>query len=256
MRTGVSRPIATLDTPDVHALIWSPTEPNTIFFGHHNGLLKSIDGGRTWQPTSLTNADAMSLATSPKAPTRMYAAGHGIFRRSDDGGATWTEPVGDLQGADIHGFAQNPADPDRLYALVADRGILTSPDAGATWIPVSSAPSHGALAVSADGQTLLLGTGFSVQESSDHGASWKPSGAELPGNAQVLGLAVDPAGNRIFAATSLGLYQRRGGGTTWEPTPLTGVILTVAISPVQPNSVLVVDDQKRVFRSDDGGATW
>ena len=43
-----AQPIATLNTSDYHALRWSPTDPNTVFFGHHGGMLKSADGGRTW----------------------------------------------------------------------------------------------------------------------------------------------------------------------------------------------------------------
>lgn len=251
-----AQPIATLNTADIHALIWSPTKPNTVFFGHHNGLLKSSDGGRAWQPTALTEADAMSLAASPQMPLRMYAAGHGVFRRSDDGGATWTAPEGSLQGADIHAFAQSPVEPDRLFALVANQGILGSTDGGTTWTPVSSAPGHAALAFSADGKTLLLGTGSAVQESTDQGVTWKPSGRALPGGAEVLGLAVHPDGTTLFAATSAGLFRRNGTGGSWEATPLTGTIMTVAVNPTQPAIILAVDDQKRVYRSEDGGTSW
>jgi len=250
------QPIATLDTQDVHALLWSPTAPDTVFFGHHGGMLKSVDGGRTWQPTALTGVDAMSLAASPQIGERIYAAGHGVFRRSDDAGATWTAPPGQLEGADIHAFAQSPTDPDRLYALIASQGILTSADGGATWMPGSSAPAHAALAVSADGQRLLLGAEQGVQQSTDHGTTWRSLDAGLPRGAQVLALAVDPRGEAILAATSEGLYRTGSTDGIWTPTPLTGPVLAVAMSPAQPNVVLAIDDQQRVYRSDDGGTTW
>ena len=137
-----AHPIATLATLDVHALLWSPVEAQTIFFGDHDGLLKSTDGGQNWQPTSLTNADVISLAAAPTMPMRMYAAGDGVFSRSDDVGVTWTAPAGALQGVDIRGFAQSPADPNRLYALVDKRGLLASADGGTTWTSVSAVPSH------------------------------------------------------------------------------------------------------------------
>src|SRR5712691_8758694 len=35
--------IATLQTLDYHALVLSPTDPNVVFFGHHNGLMRSDD---------------------------------------------------------------------------------------------------------------------------------------------------------------------------------------------------------------------
>lgn len=257
-QTGAAQPIATLPTQDYHALVWSPTEPNTVFFGHHGGLMKSTDGGRTWQSTTLTNADAMSITTAPKAPERIYAAGHGIFRRSDDGGTTWTAPETTIQGVDIHGFAQSPADPDQLYALVVGQGILKSTDGGATWTRanVMADEMHAALAVSTDGKALLRGTANGVQQSTDDGATWTPFGKGLPRRAQVLALAVHPSGDTILAATSEGLYRWSRASDTWTPTELAGTILAVASSPAQPNTILAVDDQGRVYRSDDGGATW
>lgn len=181
--TGSARPIAQLETQDYHALVWSPTEPNTAFFGHHGGLEKSTDGGRTWQPTALTNVDAMSLAASPKAPQRIYAAGHGVFRRSDDGGVTWTAPETAIQGADIHGFAQNPSEPDRLYAVVVGQGLRTSTDGGTSWTAIGTVPQGQAITVSADGKTLLMGTQAGVQQSSDNGTTWTDAGPGLPQDA-------------------------------------------------------------------------
>lgn len=253
--TGSTQPIAQLETQDYHALAWSPTEPDTAFFGHHGGLLKSTDGGRTWQPTSLANADAMSLAVSPKEPQRIFAAGHGIFRRSDDGGATWTAPETAIQGADIHGFAQNPSEPDRLYAMVVGQGLLTSTDGGTTWTPVTTAPQGQAIAVSGDGKTLLMGTQAGVEQSGDNGATWTTAGAGLPPDAQVISLSTAPNGDMVFAATTEGVYRRSGAGN-WEATGLQGTILTVAVSPAQPGAVLAVDEQGSVYRSDDGGTTW
>ncbi len=39
--------LATLDTSDQHALVFSPAGPNVVFFGHHNGIMRSDDAGRT-----------------------------------------------------------------------------------------------------------------------------------------------------------------------------------------------------------------
>ena len=253
-----ARPIATLSTDDAHALLWSPGDSNIVFFGHHDGLLRSIDGGRTWQATSLADADAMSVSATPKAPERMYVAGHGIFRRSDDGGTTWTTPNSPLQGADIHGFAQSPADPDRLYALVVGQGIVMSTDGGTTWTQrAQAAASHAALVVNADGTTLLMGGPSNrVQQSADDGATWTRSGSDLPPGAQVLALAVGPDGAGLFAGTTKGLYRRTSPDAPWEPTPLKEPILAVAVNFVHSNVVLAINEHQQVLRSDNGGATW
>src|SRR5690349_19404007 len=53
-------PISRLTTGDFHSLAFSPTEPETIFFGHHGGLLVSHNGGKDWELTTLSGADAMA----------------------------------------------------------------------------------------------------------------------------------------------------------------------------------------------------
>ena len=56
-------PIAVLRTGDFHALAFSPDDPNVVFFGHHNGVMRSDDGGRTWRPlVERRNLDAMGGA--------------------------------------------------------------------------------------------------------------------------------------------------------------------------------------------------
>lgn len=53
--------IATLQTADFHALAFTPDNPNVVFFGHHNGMMRSDDGGRTWTPlVERQNFDAMA----------------------------------------------------------------------------------------------------------------------------------------------------------------------------------------------------
>lgn len=42
---NVPATIAMMDTMDYHALAFDPRDPNIIYFGHHNGIMKSTDGG-------------------------------------------------------------------------------------------------------------------------------------------------------------------------------------------------------------------
>ena len=43
-----SVPLSVLRTADFHALAFSPENSDTVFFGHHNGVMRSADGGKTW----------------------------------------------------------------------------------------------------------------------------------------------------------------------------------------------------------------
>jgi len=123
--------IATLQTLDYHALALSPTDANVVFFGHHNGIMRSDDGGRTWRPlVDRSGFDAMNLAVSRTNPKQVYLAGHEVFQMSMDAGATWRPLDSDLPGLDIHAFAMDPDDPNRLTAFVVGRGTFQSTDGG------------------------------------------------------------------------------------------------------------------------------
>src|SRR5688572_11308772 len=98
------QPISKLSTADFHSLAFFLTEPETVFFGHHGGLLVSKNGGKDSKPTALNNADAMALAFPPSDSQIMYAAGHDVFFKSTDSGKTWNPVSTDLPGTDIHGF--------------------------------------------------------------------------------------------------------------------------------------------------------
>src|SRR5258706_1652638 len=68
------QPISRLSTSDFHSLAFSITAAETVYFGHHHGLLVSRNGGRDWESTSLPSADAMALALPTSDPQIMYAA--------------------------------------------------------------------------------------------------------------------------------------------------------------------------------------
>src|SRR5258708_32558642 len=59
---GNARPISHLSTAHFHSLAFSPTEPDTVFFGHYHWLMVSKAGRRNWPPTAFANHDALDVA--------------------------------------------------------------------------------------------------------------------------------------------------------------------------------------------------
>src|SRR6478672_1500060 len=74
--TSQSEVLHTFTTQDFHSLAFDPDDPDTIYFGHHQGLQVSHDAGRHWQDATLHGVHAMQLAMPAADPQRRYAAGH------------------------------------------------------------------------------------------------------------------------------------------------------------------------------------
>ncbi len=265
--TGPNPPaLAVLETADFHALAFSPDNSDVIFFGHHNGIMRSDDGGRTWRPVvARPNFDAMALAISPANPRRIYVAGHNIFMVSPDGGASWEPVQHDLPYDDIHGFALSPEDPNRLYAFVVGHGLFISHDGGQRWAQLSAAlPVDVISLVSAGGKPEVLfaaSVSAGVLKSEDGGRTWQPVNNGL-GSRRVMAVAVDPSDRRVvYAGTDEGLYRSDDSGSAWRRLPFPGRnAVVVAVSPTTSNTILVIEAvgprHGRLYRSRDGGFRW
>lgn len=248
-------PIAMLDTPDFHSLLVDPINPDRILFGSHAGIQESQDAGFTWSDGTLRNTDAMQLTTNPDAPETIYATGHDVYQVSHDGGQTWQPQAHDLPGADIHGFAQDAGDPQRLYAAVVDYGTFTSGDGGVTWESLPDQPQGSGILAAGPG-ILYSGVGPDIVASRDGGITWDVLAALASG--QVISLAVSSDDSQtMYAGTPNGIASSADGGDTWTSRGPQGVpILALAISPVDSGTVFGISNEGAVYRSDDGGESW
>lgn len=241
-------------TPDYHSLLVAPSDARTLLLGTHDGLFRSADGGRTWAKDALDGRDAMNLARPGRRV--VWAAGHLVLARSADGGATWEDvrPSG-LPSLDVHGFAVDPRDAQRLYAAVAGEGLFRSTDGGSSFELRSRdvGPGVMALAVLPGGRILAGDMQRSLlASSSDGGASWK--GVV---RASVMGLAVNPTRPRIVLASGPGVLRSTDGGRAWaQALELEAGSGPVAWSASEPDVAYVVGLDRSLWRSDDAGATW
>lgn len=242
------------NTADYHSLLVAPESASALVLGTHEGLFRSADGGRTWTKAELDGRDAMNLAR-PAGPT-VWAAGHNVLTKSSDGGVTWQDvEASGLPGLDVHGFAADPRDSNRLYAAIAGKGLYRSTDGGRSFALASNVVGAGvmALAVLDDG-TVLAGDmqRQALAASADGGTTWK---GVL--QASVMGLAVNPSRPRLVLAASGGVLRSTDGGLTWDqPLSLADGAGPIAWSPSDPRVAYVVGLDRSLWRSDDFGATW
>lgn len=246
------------NTPDYHSLLVSPSDPEQLLLGTHAGIFESTDGGRTWSSTEFTGQDAMNLV--PVGGDVVWVAGHDALARSTDGGVSWSDVrPGGLPSLDVHGFAQDKGDPDRLYAAVAGEGLYRSTNGGTSFELVSSevGPAVFGLAIQANGRILAGDAQQGLLASEDGGATWtllEPFAA--------LGLAVNPDDPDLVLAAGQGssvsgILVSRDGGTTWTTVKeIEAGAGPITWSLSEPAVGYAVGFDRQLYRTDDSGATW
>lgn len=272
-RRSGSTATGVLRTSDFHSLAFSPSDPNVVFFGHHNGIMQSKDGGRTWSAlVERPGFDGMALAVSRDRTPQIFLAGHDVFEVSPDNGVSWQPVAAHLPGTDIHGFAVSPDNANRLYAFVAGQGGFQSTDGGRMWQPFGGNLPNDVMALAAAGgtpETLYASSmGAGLLRSTDGGQTWLPAmggmdsgsnGASDMSN-MASGMALAASGKTVFAGRRGGLYKSTDGGTSWSKLSFpAATVAVIGFSPTQPDVVLAITvdgAQGLVYRSADGGQTW
>jgi len=210
-------------TDDFMALTPDPSDSRVLYASGHPrgggnlGLLKSDDGGHSWNrvSTGLNGpVDFHALTISPVDPQRIYGMFRGL-QVSRDGGQSWS--MGTLP-AGVRALAGSSLSADTLYAAT-DKGLKISPDGGQRWRPAMMMQLPATLAhVAADGQayTFLVGKGLMSVQESERG--WQPLfngfGEAIP--VQITSDRSNP--QRLFMLDHLGQLWRSGdGGHAWQP---------------------------------------
>jgi len=173
----------------------------------HLGLIRSTDGGETWETVSLPGeADFHALRAYGE---RLYGfdASNAHLLASGDGGETWEERA---QPGLVLDLVADAARPDRLLATTPD-GLFRSTDGGRSWRPL--AQQVGLLARPDDGPVYLVDAEGGLHTSTD-GARWRRVGetGEPPAALAALGPR-----ELVFAGHDGDILRSTDGGATWSP---------------------------------------
>lgn len=209
------------------------------------GILKSTDGGATWNPTGLVHAVASQIRITdihinPDNPNVLLTSTTQGIYRSTDAGVNWSR----VQTGSYNAMVQKPGNSNVLFvsSLNSPR-IYTSTNAGLSWsIVVSNALPTGnirriELAVTPHDSNYIYAlygasssNGFlSICRSTDGGSTWveqatspnllgwSTTGSDVGGQAWYdLALAVNPTNKDELYVGGVNIWRSTDGGVGWN----------------------------------------
>lgn len=180
--------------------LYSSGHPST---GGNTGLIKSTDGGQTWQVVSTVldppvDFHAMTVSKSdPNVIIGFDSGGRGLFKTTDAGN-TWNKF--DYPGQHVTALAIAPDDPMAIFAGTSE-GVFQSDDGAASWTQLDQYKGIGimALAFDAEGNLYASTEEFGLARSSDLGKTWQNIN-HPPDSLTATSIAVDSQNKILYVA--------------------------------------------------------
>ncbi len=253
------------------------------------GLLRSGDGGATWEPrngtggTSLEDLSAFSSVRVDLDDSNHLVVGgtmrgcnagvqqNGGLYTSNDGGLTWTKRIADTP---VHEVAQDQVTRTTWWASTS-QGVYKSIDDGVTWTKqtASGLPSSGtgrteiAVAPSNGNVVYVLYESQGFWRTTNGGASWtqmSTGGNSCDGQCWYnMTIAVHRTNPDIVYRGTILIFRSPNGGTGWQQMingwggsqQVHQDIHAILIDPSVPDGFFVGGDGG-MWRSTDGGQTY
>lgn len=174
------------------------------------GLIRSVDGGKTWEQLSRQGeSDFHALATAKSG----IIAYDGTLQTSPDG-KTWTTATAGFVPAVLAG---NP-ETDTVLATTRE-GLQRSTDGGKTWALNTAAPVIQFVAFASGTEVFGVEPDGAVHYSTDGGSTWTQTGS-IKGQVQAITAVKKTDGKpTIWAATTEGLVVSTDGGKVFRTPP-------------------------------------
>lgn len=205
----------------------------------------------------------------------------GIFK-STDGGITYTRKTGQVERQEMffewmrgmaHELVYDPSDPNIMYWAV-DGGIYTVPglyksiDGGENWFKIPGSPDLAPGAIVVDHNGVIYGIKHkNLYVSTDKGLTWqkKPdvptcyNGDDYDWRRRLRVFIYVTRDNKVIIGDrypGTGIFITGDGGNSWRQLLKDYQIMDVAVSPVSSGLIMALEQDGRIFRSEDDGLNF
>ncbi len=220
----------------------SPSNPQVLFVGlGEKGAMQSTNGGERWSfLRSLSSERLIRAAYSPQNPSvLLVVSAPNKLYRTTDGGTSWTQGIG--------------LPSDTLIRITALRFDASNPQN--VWLGVQRALPNG---------TPDNAYRDGVWRSSDGGASWQKTTANLPNwdsRFAVSGISVSPTNSNVVYVSTRGraAYRTTDGGVTWTQFTTANGFPTLQLTDItfaSPNLIYAATNAQGIFQSTNDGTSW
>ncbi|MCK9399216.1 MAG: T9SS type A sorting domain-containing protein [Bacteroidales bacterium] len=217
----------------VSAIAIHPANPDIIYIGtgdrdandnYSIGVLKSLDGGYTWELTGLDweitqNRTIAKLLIHPANPDILFAATTNGIYKTTDAGINWYN----VQSGDIDDMEFKPGDPNTVYAVT--ESFYKSTNGGESFSQISGVPNNNRaqIAVTEDNPEYVYFFSYEngIYRSENSGSSFTPrSASPTEGNQgwYDLAMAVSHENAEEVHIGEINTYKSLNGGQSWTQT--------------------------------------
>lgn len=285
-----------IDAMGISAILLDPDNPNTIYIGtgdcdgadnYSIGVLKSTDGGDTWNTTGLdwTSQNQRLIYNMVFDPDNsdiiLLASNNGIYR-SLNAGSSWTQEIsGSFRDIDFH-----PDGTTNTYYATTTDDIYRSTNNGDTWSNIETISGANRLTIAttednSDYLYVLASSGsnnglLGIYRSTDGGDTfseqvsgsdinllgWSSAGTDTGGQGWYdLVIAADPNDAEVIHVGGVNHWKSTDGGVNWTIKSHWSGSGAVAVHADKHlleynGTTLWEGNDGGIYRTTDGGDTW
>lgn len=271
----------------IRSIVVDCRTPTTIYASTGSDLLRSADGGVTWN--SLLDQDGVqallgdskingrAIAVSCQDPSLIFLGTEIGLLRSSTRGNSWDLAEIDREVSttvNVQTVALDPVNSQTAYLGSWGHGIFKTNNGGDNWEPINEGLTclliHTLMIDPYQSETLYAGTATGgVFKSTNGGNSWISASEGLPLPSRSYELAADhKEPNTLYASLArveedewigLGVYRSTDSGVRWYPSSSglpTRMLAAPIVSVSKPSGGLYTGGANGVYTSVDSGQSW